>query len=156
MSIPTFWGADHPLSAKANELYDVLVPMDGNCGSLQGELLRASTRISYDWFNNGWGCNNWSGAVIFIRKFFSELPVQPSEEILAKLKHELSYVIEYSHGERAPRNEERAEEAVTIIHEIIVQGLIDNPDLILNTRDMFDFQERDSDYVDEDDYKYRW
>jgi hypothetical protein len=141
---PTFWNNDHPLSAKSEELFKQLIPFDGNCPSLQGELLRASTKISYDWFNNGWGCNNWSGAVVFLQKFFKDLPVQPAPEVIAKLHHELSYAHEFSHGERAPRSDDRSDFAVTTIHEIVVQAVLDNPMLIANTRDMYDFSESDA------------
>lgn len=141
--IANFWDGNHPLTEKSNGLYDDLVPDEGNCGSLQGELLRASTKISWDWFNNGWGCNNWSGAVIFLREMTAQLPNRPAVETMDKLANLLSYAYEYSHGQPAPRNEERAEEVVTGIHEIIVQAIIDNPELVPNIHDMYDFSEED-------------
>jgi hypothetical protein len=42
-----------------NFLYDQLVPNDGPAEYLEGELLRAISRIHYDYLNNGFG-NNWS------------------------------------------------------------------------------------------------
>ena len=141
--IPNFWNDDHPLATKSEELFNQLIPLDGHCPSLQGELLRASTKINYDWFNNGWSCNNWSGAVVFLKKFFSELPVQPDIETHVAFEGALSYVEEYSHGEPAPYNKERADEVVTRIQQVVVQAIIDNPDLIANTRDMYDFTEED-------------
>ena len=99
--VKTFWNGDHELTAAERKMGEDLMPMSGNCASLQGELYRASTRISYDWYNNGWGCNNWSGAVVFLKKFFGELPVQPSAEVRKELDRCLNYVHDYSHGESA-------------------------------------------------------
>lgn len=183
--LATFWNGNHKLSAASDKMSETLMPMSGNCATLQGELYRASTRISYDWFNNGWGCNNWSGAVVFLQQFFRELPVQPSAETLADLEKNLRYVHEYSHGEPSGHlNDDKVEAVVTRIHEIVVQTILDslvdpsqdlagaddaraleiitkalvnNPKLIPNTRDMFDFQEpeyRGSHEDDEDEDGY--
>lgn len=157
--LATFWDETHPLSAAYQELSNKLIPEEGKCETLQGEFLRASNKISWDWFNNGWGCNNWSGAVVFLKKFFKELPVQPDAEVLTKLKKELNYVYEYSHGEPPPVDDDRADIAVTTIHEIVVQAIIDNPEPILNTRDMWDFSEddyrsRNNDWEDGDGNAY--
>jgi hypothetical protein len=150
--LATFWGGDHQLSKASDAISDNLMPMSGNCASLQGELFRASTRISYDWFNNGWGCNNWSGAVVFLQKFFGKLPVQPSAETLADLDKNLAFVYNFSHGERTScLNEDDADAAVTRIHEVIVQALVNNPKLIPNTCNMFDFQEKDAPYEEDDE-----
>lgn len=156
--LATFWNDKHPLTAQANALFDALVPDSGYCSTVVGELLRASTKISYDWFNNGWGCNNWSGAVVFIRQNYKAL--QLSEENVKRLKQALSYVIEYSHGEPSPKNEDRADENVTTIHEIIVQGIIDTPFYAwkANTQDMYELSEEDYQHRwgDSDEDKYRW
>lgn len=80
--IANFWDGDHPLTEIAKAKHSELVPMSGNCQTFQGELLRCSSRIEYDWYNNGWGCNNWSGAVMFLTNKFRELPVQPNAETL--------------------------------------------------------------------------
>ena len=149
--IATFWNEQHPLTKQASDLFDQLVPAEGTSNAVVGELLRASTRIGYDWFNNGWGCNNWSGAVNYIRQNVDELDLDA--EVLAKLNHELNYVYEFSHGEPAPHNEDRANYAVTAIHEIIVQGIRNTSpvDCNNNTVDMFDLSE--DDYVpEEEDY----
>ena len=154
--LATFCNGNHPLSVASDNMSYKLMPMSGNCATLQGELYRASTRISYDWFNNGWGCNNWSGAVVFLQKFFRELPVQPSAETLADLDKNLRYVHDYSHGESArhldnDKTSAKVDGIVTRIHEIVVQAILDNPTAIPNTRDMFDFQEPAARYEEEED-----
>lgn len=35
------------------DLYDKLVPKEGSCKTIEGELLRAVSRIKYRWFNDG-------------------------------------------------------------------------------------------------------
>lgn len=145
MNKPNFWDNTHPLSAENERLYKELVPSVGNCKTLQGELLRASSKIGYDWYNNGWGANNWSGAVVFISKLFYMLPVLPEPVKIDTLKKALTWVANYSHGEPAPEgNAEcaRAQDMVTTIHEFIVEAILANPVPITNTRDMYDFNER--------------
>lgn len=147
MSVITFWGEDHPLSAKANELFEALVPDQGHCATLQGEMLRASTKISYDWFNNGWGCNNWSGAVVFIQKNYRLFPNQPDKEFVDELMKCLDWVHSYSHGETCRlKYDAKACKTVTKIHEIIVNTILANPEPIANPGDMYDHTERASDY----------
>lgn len=45
--------------------YAALVPDSGKAETLEGELLRAASRIAHDYTNNGFG-NNWSGALKFL------------------------------------------------------------------------------------------
>lgn len=60
-----FWSNDHPRQAEYQALWDELVPAEGRCETLEGETLRASSRIYHDYYNNGFG-NNWSGALNFL------------------------------------------------------------------------------------------
>ncbi len=151
----TFWNDEHPLSAKANELFTALVPDEGHCETLQGEMLRASTKISYDWFNNGWGCNNWSGAVVFISKYY-HLFQNPLDKFFIDelmLTACLNYVHGYSHGEPCTQDYDgKVCETVTKIHEIIINTIIANPEPIANPCDMYDLQESQyNDYSEDDD-----
>jgi hypothetical protein len=149
--IATFWNQEHPLSEQAQELFEKLVPMSGSCTTLQGELLRASTRIGYDWYNNGWGCNNWSGAVVFLREHLSDLPNKPEPKVIFEFLKRLDYVHDYSHGEPCHFVYDGPNcEAVTKIHEIVVNAILANPDPIPTTLDMFDFQE--GDYIGDEDF----
>lgn len=145
MARPNFWDNDHPLASQAQELYAKLVPDVGNCPTLQGELLRAANKIAYDWYNNGWGCNNWSGAVAFIRALFGKLPNQPPEQKQARLLRALSEADQYSTGASTDfLTDASAIDIVTDIEEIIVQAILDNPEPIVNTCDMYDFQRSES------------
>lgn len=150
--LANFWNKTHPLSTQYQEFTDKLVPGSGNCDTLQGELMRAASRIGYDWYNNGWGCNNWSGAVQFIGTRFEELPNKPSAEILKQLYACLTEVSHYSHGEPCHISDEKADVLVTKIVEIVTQGLIDNPTMIPNAEDMFGYQEPDYREDPEDEF----
>jgi hypothetical protein len=61
----SFSAGKSPLSADYDRLYALLVPGEGKCATLEGELLRASSKIYHDYYCNGFG-NNWSGAYKFL------------------------------------------------------------------------------------------
>lgn len=63
----SFWNNNHPLQSLYNELYDSLVPSHGSAETLAGEVIRAATKLYYDYYNNGL-CNNVTGAVDFLNK----------------------------------------------------------------------------------------
>ena len=150
--IPNFWNKDHPLSQQAEELFQELVPISGNCQTLQGELLRASSKIGYDWYNNGWGCNNWSGAVVFLRDHIANLPIMHPEAKTDEFYAALSEVHGFSHGEPADISDSRADVLVTTIHEYVVSKIMANWQPIPNKMDMWDFDEPDAPYEEDFDY----
>lgn len=143
MKQPNFWDETHPLTKQSEELCNALVPASGMCDTVQGELLRASSKIAYDWYNNGWGCNNWSGAVVYIGHYFSVLPVQPPNTTMQRLKRALKRVKSYSHGEPVGLLDNAVKKLVTTIHEIVVQAVLDNPALEKNRIDMWELKEPD-------------
>jgi len=162
MEIATFWNEQHPLSKQAEVLYGELVPGSGNCETVEGELLRASSKIGYDWYNNGWSCNNWSGAVCFLKEHAVEI-LNLDKETAAKLNKSLDYVHEYSHGEPASHLNYNSipDIHVTCIHAIIVQGILSKEERTPNVDklDMHDMCEHDYDYqndnqMDDDEYDY--
>jgi hypothetical protein len=149
--IPNFWDKTHPLSEQAEALFEQLVPGSGNCDTLQGELLRASSKIGYDWYNNGWGCNNWSGAVVFLREHIADLPAMHADAKSDEFHNALREVHQFSHGEPANISDHRADVLVTAIHEYVVSKVLANPVPIPNTLDMWEFGEPDAPYEEEDD-----
>lgn len=64
-----FWNNKHPLTPTYDRLYAKLVPEEGKCETLEGELIRAASRIHHDYYNNGFG-NNWSGAYKYLDNYF--------------------------------------------------------------------------------------
>lgn len=65
---PAFWNGTHPLSARQQELFNLLVPASGEASTAHGELLRAATRIYYDVCNNGLGNGPFPEEVATIRR----------------------------------------------------------------------------------------
>lgn len=155
-----FWDQTHPLSADSTRLCAELVPTVGKCDTLQGELLRASTRIAYDWYNNGWGCNNWSGAVAFLMRLpHWELSDKRTDEERAEFLSALQAAHQFSHGERVTIDDDEADQIVTTIHAFVVQNILDNPTPFANSIDMLDLTEPtaprwgvEDRWDDEDDY----
>ena len=147
-----FWDQTHPLSADYDRLNEQLVPVSGMCDTLQGEMLRAASKIGYDWYNNGWGCNNWSGAVVFLENNATFFASKRTPEEVAKFKKALAYVSNYSHGEDSSGvDDDRADQRVTTIVAFVVQNILDNPAPIVNTIDMWSLSEPDARYEDEEE-----
>lgn len=62
----SYWNDKGTHQAEADRLQK-LMPSSGNCETVAGELIRAATRLYYDFNNNGMG-NNTSGAVNFLNE----------------------------------------------------------------------------------------
>ena len=151
-----FWNEDHPLSADNTRLFGELVPSSGSCPTVQGECLRAASKIGYDWYNNGWGCNNWSGAVVFLRRHANGLAQNRTDDERLAFRSALSDAHEHSHGERVSISDERADAVVTLIQAYVVQCILDNPVLIPNSLDMWELSEPDAPYEEEDEEDDFW
>lgn len=67
VEIASFWNRKHPLYESYLK-FESLMPVEGNCQTIEGEVLRAATRIYWDYYNNGFG-NNWSGALNFLKEY---------------------------------------------------------------------------------------
>ena len=52
----SYWSNDGAYSKELSELYDKLVPISGNAQTVHGELVRAVSRLGYEYYNNG-NCN---------------------------------------------------------------------------------------------------
>lgn len=57
----SYWRETGKYQTQYNELWDKLVPLLGSSPYVEGETLRAVTKITWDYNNNGFG-NNWTGA----------------------------------------------------------------------------------------------
>lgn len=53
MSKNNYWNENGKYQKEYNKLYNSLVPDTGNCNTLEGEMLRATSRIYYRYFNDG-------------------------------------------------------------------------------------------------------
>jgi hypothetical protein len=137
----TYWNNKGCFQAEYDALVE-LMPASGNSDTVAGELIRAVSRIGYQFYNNGMG-NNVSGAVNFLREWSAIDP-----EVY-------NTIYEYSRGRiyngryRGDSLQVAVERAVDQTVELITR----NPSLItmVNTDDIFNHEEEDE-YYDEDEY----
>lgn len=71
----SYWSSSNPAdyADEYHALYAELVPCSGNCRTIEGELLRAVSRIGHDYYNNGFG-NVWSSTYAYLRDFKKNNP----------------------------------------------------------------------------------
>lgn len=138
MSFPetSFNNRNHPLSPTYARLCEKLVPGEGKCETVEGELLRAASRIYHDYYNNGFG-NNWSGAYNYIDKHFGLK--SPERKVLKP----------YARGKIRKRSETNytAQDPVAVALEGILEYIVQyaatkEKTLTPNTEDMLDLSER--------------
>jgi hypothetical protein len=76
----TYWSGN----GKHQEWYDLnfsqLVPASGETGTVEGELIRASAKLYYDYYNNGM-CNNTSGPANFLTEYDIKYKLGISKQI---------------------------------------------------------------------------
>lgn len=65
----TYWNNNGQHQAIYDRLSEALVPMSGGCETVEGELLRAISKVYYDYYNNGLG-NDMRGPVAFLQEHF--------------------------------------------------------------------------------------
>lgn len=129
-----------------NELFAQLVPSAGKCATVEGELIRAASKIYYDYYNNGFG-NNWSGPWKFLEQFSGRIP----------LADELEKLKPYSHGRMADsRSVDSALDSM--VDKVMEYVQSKNGEFTPNTSDMWDLQEPDDvgerEFLDDDDEDY--
>jgi len=141
-----FWASPPEYYSK---LWGELIPDSGAAQTLEGELMRASSRLYYDYYNNGMG-NNTSGAENFIRNFGDKS---------MRMQKALNIIHPFTRGHMPERSEGPAvAAALEVIVELTMrQILAANGNYHPNPGDMFDYSERDDPYPeDEDDDEYEW
>jgi len=77
MNASSFWNGNHELSEEQERLAKDYMPPMGAAETLEAELFRASNRLLYDYFCNGW-CNNKTAELEFLKAygFFTSLTVE--------------------------------------------------------------------------------
>lgn len=130
----TYWNGNGKFQTQYNECLDKFVPVSGNCDTLAGELVRAASRLGYDFYNNGMG-NNTSGALNFLQQNSAI-----DDDVY-------STIYEYTRG-RVYNGNYDGDKLHLAIEKCIDQTLamiVNNPQLmtIENTEDMFDYEEEE-------------
>ena len=141
----TYWNSNGTFQATYQELYAALVPNSGSCANLEGELLRASCKLYYDYYNNGM-CNNTSGPARFISRFFDQ--INAPENVQTALRE---IYLESNTGGYTDINLENQLELLADFIIAYVAGK--NGEYQAFSGDMWDLSEPDN-YDDEDDDEY--
>jgi hypothetical protein len=139
----TYWNGQGKFQAGYNELVK-LMPGSGRADTVAGEMIRAVSRLGYDFYNNGMG-NNTSGAANFLRE----------KGALDPKTYETIY--EYTRGQlyRGRYNGDSLQLAIERATDMTVEMITRNPVLITmsNTEDMFDFEDAEEHYEYDDEYE---
>lgn len=143
-----YWDNTGRYEAEAAELQK-LIPMMGQCDTFKGEVWRATTKIYWDYFNNGFG-NNWVEAAAFLMDHV-ELP-----------QNVKSMMYECATGNMG--NDQYDVEIELMVDTVIValRDIEDRPNSIdmwswpvsYNHRFVDVYEEEEDDYYDEEDYEY--
>ena len=135
----TYWNG----KGKYQEAYDSLaenMPAMGKCDTLAGELVRAASRLGYDFYNNGMG-NNTSGAL----NFLDHHSVIDSDTYAT--------IYEYTRGRiyNSRYDGDSLQLAIESMVDQTVGMIVHNPQLmtIENEEDMFDYEEEMQNFCDE-------
>lgn len=140
MSTLNFWNQQHPLFAQYERLYAQLVPASGSAETEEGEMLRAASRLGYDFYNNGM-CNNTSGAAKYLIDRFEAHNLGCKDEL-----REL-YLFSNTGGYMGAN----LNRSITSVVAAVVEHIIKQNGFYLATADdMFDWQDPDF-YPDEDE-----
>jgi hypothetical protein len=143
----TYWNNKGTYQADYDRLVQ-LMPMSGKCETVAGELIRAASKLAYDFYNNGMG-NNTSGAV----NYLDHLCVfdYDNTNVFGK-------IYEYTRGKIYNGNYDGDELQMAIERMIdyTVQFILENPSLETqeNTLDMFDFEDPEEHFYDEEEDDY--
>ena len=136
----TYWNKSGKYQAE-QAVCEALVPLMGKCDTLEGELVRASSKIYWDLYNNGFG-NNWSGAYNFLEQYADMLGISEALEAIAY----------YRCGRIANYGKAALYEAVEVIADKVTEYVIaQNGVFQPNDVDMLDFSEEEDYGNDTDD-----
>lgn len=132
----SYWSGNGKHQVFYDVQFEALVPDMGKAPTKEGEMLRATSKLYYDYYNNGM-CNNTSGAA----NFLMESP------IAKKVEKELERVYDACNtGGYTSKNLELELEAV--VNEVLEYIISKDGNYEPNTVDMYDFQEP-TDYDDD-------
>ena len=127
----TYWSGNGKYQAAYDELVKKM-PASGKCDTVAGEMIRAASRLGYDFYNNGMG-NNTSGAL----NYLSEQSAIDDDVYDTIYKYTRGRIYEGNY------NGDSLQVAIESMVDQTVGMIVNNPVLmtIENKEDMFDYQE---------------
>jgi hypothetical protein len=143
----TYWNKSGKYQADYDRLVDAM-PWSGNCETTAGEMIRAASKLGYDFYNNGMG-NNTSGAVNFLDKM--GVFDYDRTNIFGK-------IYEYTRGKIYNGNYKGDDLHLAIeqMIDLTLEMIRKNPSLETqeNTYDMLDFTDPEERFYDEEEEDY--
>ena len=136
----TYWNNKGKYQNEYAELWE-LVPSSGKCDTLAGEMIRAATRLCYDFYNNGMG-NNTSGAIRFLE----------SKYVFADNLDIFDTIYEYTRGKvyHGGYNGDQFQLAIEKMIDLTIEKIKElDAESISNEEDMFDYEEPEQERCDE-------
>jgi hypothetical protein len=142
VSQDTYWNS----KGKHQNLYEIkypeLVPYEGKCDTVEGELLRATAKLYYDYYNNGM-CNNTSGPALYLMVKNDELKLGVKDQI----------AIIYHNSNNAGYGTVNLEVELEQLCDAVLEYIGEHSGTP-NTTDMYVYQEDDlREDEDEEDYE---
>ena len=139
----TYWDRNGKYQAEYEQMVDDLMPISGAAETLAGELIRAATRLAYDFYNNGM-CNNTTGAVNFLRE--KGAIDGHTHEAIYSFAAGQPYLGDYGGG--------ALQVAIERTIDMTVEMILRNPALLTmaNTEDMFDYEDPEEYWDEEEDW----
>lgn len=135
-----YWNSNGKHQLEYQELYSTLVPAEGNAGTVEGEMIRAATRLYYDYYNNGM-LNNTSGACQFLMECNTNQFLNIGDELLEV----------YQESNTGCYTDVSLSTQLETILDTVVEYIVSlNGEYTESDVDMFNFQ--DPDYDDYNDY----
>jgi hypothetical protein len=109
---PRYWNGEGRFQEEYKELFAQLVPPEGHCQTSIGELLRATSKIYYDIYNNG-GCNLDWPLLPFIGIVLSRC------DSICEHAREIDHVIDYRAIKRFVRGKATDEQNDAIVDTVV-------------------------------------
>jgi hypothetical protein len=133
----TYWMNKGKHQKAYQELTNDLMPAYGKADTLHGELLRALGKIYYDYYNNGM-CNNTSGPCNFLKaKLNLDGPIASALEDI------------YLESNASGYTKMDMEEPLEMVANYVIEHVMSTENQP-NSEDMWDLQEEDDHYEEED------
>jgi len=126
----TYWNQRGKYQSDYDRLADALMPATGACDTVAGEMIRAASRLAYDFYNNGCG-NNTRGAVNYLR----------NKGVIDQYTYRTVLPLASGGRYRGDYDGDLIQIAFESIVDKTMEKILNNMDLITenNSEDLFDF-----------------
>jgi hypothetical protein len=134
----SYWHNNATHSKWMEENYPLLVKDSGPSDTIEGEMIRAVSRLNYDWGNNGM-CNNTSGACNYLREIMDFTDEEDES-------WDIVYAESNTGGYTSHPN---LIEHITKVSDAVIEYVISkngNYETLTENCDMFNFQDPDYEY----------